>query len=108
VHVLLRSARFRFLVPAVLLAAVFTVDVTRAADRQVSAWAALQGVYLYQKIASPGLERLGVRCRFRPTCSRYAEASLKQHGFVGGTWRTARRIARCGPWTPMGTVDEPR
>ncbi|RPJ84564.1 MAG: membrane protein insertion efficiency factor YidD [Acidobacteria bacterium] len=74
----------------------------------MSAWAALQGVHLYQRFAAPALLRTGVRCRFQPTCSHYAEASLRQHGFLGGTWRTARRLARCGPWTPMGTIDPPR
>lgn len=102
-----RTRAFLFVL-ALFLAALFLFDVSRPPDRQVSAWAAVTGVHLYQRVASPALERVGVRCRFKPTCSHYAEASLRRHGFVGGTWRTARRLARCGPWTPMGTVDEPR
>jgi putative component of membrane protein insertase Oxa1/YidC/SpoIIIJ protein YidD len=33
---------------------------------------------------------------------------IAKHGAILGTWRTLTRLARCGPWTAMGTVDEPR
>jgi len=52
--------------------------------------------------------QLGARCRFTPTCSDYALAVIMRHGAVRGGWLTAKRLARCGPWTPMGTVDLPR
>jgi putative component of membrane protein insertase Oxa1/YidC/SpoIIIJ protein YidD len=26
---------------------------------------------------------------------------------IRGGWMAARRIARCNPWTPAGTVDQP-
>ena len=48
-----------------------------------------------------------VACRFVPTCSRYGRESIRKYGLAVGGWRTVRRIARCGPWTPMGTVDPP-
>ena len=50
---------------------------------------------------------IGIQCRFTPTCSRYADVVIARHGTVAGTWRTVTRLARCGPWTAMGTVDEP-
>jgi putative membrane protein insertion efficiency factor len=41
-------------------------------------------------------------CRFHPSCSAYAEEALQEHGAVRGSWLTARRICRCGPWTAGG------
>ncbi|MEM7353924.1 MAG: membrane protein insertion efficiency factor YidD [Acidobacteriota bacterium] len=49
----------------------------------------------------------GVRCRFQPTCSHYAEGSIRKHGAWRGTGLAAWRILRCGPWTEIGTVDPP-
>jgi putative membrane protein insertion efficiency factor len=48
-----------------------------------------------------------LRCRFTPTCSRYAEVVIARDGLLKGGAETARRLLRCGPWTPLGTVDEP-
>jgi len=50
---------------------------------------------------------MGFRCRFNPTCSHYAEAVIARDGLIAGGWKAARRLARCTPWTPLGTVDEP-
>jgi putative membrane protein insertion efficiency factor len=74
---------------------------------QVPLRVSLAGIELYRDYVSPILTRSGVRCRFTPTCSRYASAVLQKYGFVRGSWLTVRRIARCGPWTPAGTVDPP-
>ena len=51
--------------------------------------------------------RMGVQCRFTPTCSHYGEACIAQFGVVRGGWMAAKRVVRCGPWTPPGTVDPP-
>jgi hypothetical protein len=45
---------------------------------------------------------LGGQCRFYPTCSRYAEVAIREHGAVRGTLMAAWRIARCGPFTSGG------
>jgi len=37
-------------------------------------------------------------CRFHPSCSDYAEQALRCHGALRGSWLTAGRILRCGPW----------
>ena len=68
---------------------------------------ALAGIHAYQRTLSPLAARAGLRCRFTPTCSRYAESVIARDGVVRGGWRAIRRVARCGPWTPIGTVDEP-
>jgi putative membrane protein insertion efficiency factor len=66
---------------------------------------ALGAIHIYQHRLSPLAGRAGFRCRFQPTCSRYAEAVIRRDGLVRGGWRALARIARCGPWTAMGTVD---
>jgi uncharacterized protein len=68
---------------------------------------AIGAVHAYQRNASPMAARVGLRCRFTPTCSRYAEAAIARDGVVRGGWRALGRVARCGPWTPMGTEDQP-
>ena len=72
--------------------------------RTALALSALRG---YQATLSPWIERTGTRCRFTMSCSRYAAVVIERDGLVRGTWLAARRIVRCGPWTPEGTVDNP-
>ncbi|PYQ32570.1 MAG: membrane protein insertion efficiency factor YidD [Acidobacteria bacterium] len=48
-----------------------------------------------------------VQCRFTPTCSVYGRESIRKYGLLRGGARTAWRLARCGPWTPLGTPDPP-
>jgi putative membrane protein insertion efficiency factor len=100
-----RRAARQILVAAALATILFAVDVSRAPERQVTARAARAAIHLYQRVASPVLSGLGVRCRFQPTCSVYAQEALRKHGLLSGGWLSAKRIARCGPWTPMGTRD---
>ena len=64
-------------------------------------------IHVYQRTLSPTARRIGIRCRFTPSCSRYAEAVIARDGVVRGGWKSIKRIARCGPWTPQGTRDEP-
>lgn len=56
-------------------------------------------VRAYQWLVSP---LLAPACRFHPSCSHYAEEALARHGAWRGTWLTARRVCRCGPWHPGG------
>jgi uncharacterized protein len=58
-------------------------------------------------VLSPIADRVGARCRFTPTCSRYAEAVIARDGAMRGGWKALARIARCNPFTPMGTRDDP-
>lgn len=88
-------------------ALLLALDLSRAPENQLSARALLAGIDLYQATVSNRMPALGVNCRFEPTCSRYAEGAIRQDGAFVGTLRAAARIARCGPWTPAGTVDPP-
>jgi putative membrane protein insertion efficiency factor len=93
---------------AVLTLVLLVADLSRPADRQVSVVVLRTGIHVYQHTLSPVLAATGVRCRFTPSCSRYGEAVIAKHGAIAGSWMAARRVLRCGPWTPIGTVDEPQ
>ena len=68
---------------------------------------ALETIHFYQRHLSAIAGFAGYRCRFAPTCSRSAETVIARDGVVRGGWQTVKRIARCGPWTPEGTRDDP-
>lgn len=68
---------------------------------------ALGGIHLYQRALAPAAARVGIRCRFTPTCSRYGEVVIARDGVMRGGWKTLKRVVRCGPWTPSGTLDAP-
>ena len=100
--------RKRILLLAALVALLLlAVDLSRAPAAQWSAAAAVAGIHGYQRALAPLLGRAGLQCRFVPTCSHYAEVSIRRHGFLSGSWRAAKRIARCGPWTARGSTDLP-
>ncbi|HEY3383328.1 MAG TPA: membrane protein insertion efficiency factor YidD [Vicinamibacterales bacterium] len=101
-----RLLRFRLVAPVCLLlmASAFAWDVSRPPADQLTTRTALRAIGWYQRTLSG---HLGIRCRFRPTCSSYAVESFERYGLIKGGWRTAGRLVRCGPWTPMGTVDPP-
>jgi putative membrane protein insertion efficiency factor len=82
-------------------------DLSREPSDQWSAAFLLGAIDLYQVAGSPVLEHAGVRCRFQPTCSHYAAEVISMRGALVGVWKTASRVARCGPWTPEGTLDPP-
>lgn len=83
------------------------VDLTRTPEHQVGARAAVGAIHLYQATASRVFAASGVTCRFDPTCSHYGEAVLTRFGLLRGGGMALRRVFRCGPWTPPGTLDPP-
>jgi putative membrane protein insertion efficiency factor len=90
-----------------LLLCLLAIDLARPPASQASARLLLGGIHLYQATLSPRLGALGVQCRFRPTCSHYAAGAIARYGAFSGSLRAVWRIARCGPWTPLGTYDPP-
>ena len=45
---------------------------------------------------------VGGHCRHLPTCSEYAYEAVARHGLLHGSWLSARRVARCGPFGGAG------
>ena len=89
---------------AIILIAI-AVDLRRPPSNQLITAAAVGGIHLYQATLSPVYARIGVKCRFTPTCSHYGEEAVKKYGVAKGGYLAAKRILKCGPWTRMGTVD---
>ena len=81
------------------------LDLRQPPDQQWSARAAVSAIHGYQATLSPWYARIGVQCRFTPSCSHYGEECIRRFGAVRGGWMAMKRVLRCGPWTPMGTAD---
>ena len=101
------SGRRRLQLSLLVAGLLLVWDLSRPPTAQVTAGMAIGLIHGYQHLIAPGIETVGVRCRFSPSCSRYAEAVIRQHGLVGGGLRTGWRLLRCGPWTPSNTLDPP-
>lgn len=56
-------------------------------------------IVAYQLVISPGLPR---RCRYEPTCSRYAAQAIGEYGILKGLVLAVWRLIRCNPWSPGG------
>ncbi|MDO8679023.1 MAG: membrane protein insertion efficiency factor YidD [Acidobacteriota bacterium] len=87
--------------------AALALDLGRPPQFQWSTRAALGGIHAYQATLSPLYDRMGLNCRFTPTCSVYGEAVIRRFGIMRGSWMATKRVFRCGPWTPTGTADPP-
>jgi putative membrane protein insertion efficiency factor len=83
------------------------IDARRAPESQVSARLAVGGIHVYQATLAKAFGQAGVVCRFTPTCSHYGEEVIRRFGIARGSWLAAKRVLRCGPWTPAGSLDPP-
>lgn len=92
---------------ALVLLLLLAADLSRPASAQLSARVLIGAIDVYQATFSILNRKAGVRCRFKPTCSHYAEGAIAKHGALKGTGKAVWRVLRCGPWTPAGTVDPP-
>jgi hypothetical protein len=83
-------------------AACLAVESFQPPHRQLTARACLAAIDAYQTAGSPVLQACGLRCRYTPTCSHYAEDAIGRYGTIGGLIRTAGRLGRCAPWGGCG------
>jgi putative membrane protein insertion efficiency factor len=60
---------------------------------------AVTPIVLYQRLISPALPR---RCKYEPTCSRYAVEAIREYGILRGLVLAAWRLLRCNPWSHGG------
>jgi uncharacterized protein len=56
-------------------------------------------IVLYQALIAPGLPR---RCKYEPSCSRYALRAIADYGAARGLVLAAWRLLRCNPFSRGG------
>jgi uncharacterized protein len=56
-------------------------------------------IVAYQRLISPALPR---RCKYEPTCSRYAVEAIGRYGILRGLVLAGWRLLRCNPWSYGG------
>lgn len=56
-------------------------------------------IVVYQRFISPGIPR---RCKYEPTCSRYAVDAVREYGILRGLVLAGWRLLRCNPWSYGG------
>jgi uncharacterized protein len=61
-------------------------------------------IHAYRFLVSPFV---GPRCKYHPSCSRYALDAIREWGVVRGLVLAAWRLLRCNPWS-HGGVDYAR
>jgi uncharacterized protein len=59
----------------------------------------LAPIAVYQRLISPALPR---RCKYEPTCSRYAVQAIGEYGILRGLVLAMWRLLRCNPWSHGG------
>jgi putative membrane protein insertion efficiency factor len=70
----------------------------RAARRAARA-IVIAPIVVYRRAISPALPR---RCKYEPTCSRYAIEAIGTYGILRGIVLAAWRVLRCNPWSDGG------
>ena len=60
---------------------------------------AIAPIVVYQRVISPALPR---RCKYEPTCSRYAVEAIGEYGILRGLVLAGWRLLRCNPWSHGG------
>jgi putative membrane protein insertion efficiency factor len=60
---------------------------------------AIAPIVVYQRVISPALPR---RCKYEPTCSRYAVEAVREYGILRGLVLAGWRLLRCNPWSYGG------
>jgi putative membrane protein insertion efficiency factor len=56
-------------------------------------------IVAYQRLISPALPQ---RCKYYPSCSRYAVEAVREFGILRGLVLAGWRLLRCNPWSHGG------
>jgi uncharacterized protein len=60
---------------------------------------AVAPIVVYRRVVSPLIPR---RCKYEPTCSRYAVEAIREYGILRGLVLAGWRLLRCNPWSHGG------
>jgi putative membrane protein insertion efficiency factor len=66
---------------------------------RVARLVAIAPIVAYQRVISPAIPR---RCKYEPTCSRYALEAIREYGILKGLVLAGWRLLRCNPWSLGG------
>jgi putative membrane protein insertion efficiency factor len=66
---------------------------------RVSRAIAAAPIVVYQHAISPAIPQ---RCKYHPTCSRYAVEAIREYGILRGAVLAGWRLLRCNPWSYGG------
>ena len=72
---------------------------TTTAATQIARAVVLAPIVVYRRVLSPALPR---RCKYEPTCSRYAVDAIGEYGILRGLVLGTWRLLRCNPWSHGG------
>ncbi|MGA2469614.1 MAG: membrane protein insertion efficiency factor YidD [Solirubrobacteraceae bacterium] len=67
--------------------------------RRVAREVAVVPLLAYQRLVSP---LLAPRCRYEPSCSRYAVQAIREFGILRGLVLACWRVLRCNPFSDGG------
>jgi putative membrane protein insertion efficiency factor len=76
-------------------------DAPQAAGRlaRLARAVAVAPIVIYQRVISPAIPQ---RCKYAPTCSRYAVEAIREYGILKGLVLAGWRLLRCNPWSHGG------
>ena len=72
---------------------------TRSWPARLAQAVLLAPILVYQRVISPAIPR---RCKYEPTCSRYAVDAIREYGILRGLVLGLWRLLRCNPWSHGG------
>jgi putative membrane protein insertion efficiency factor len=71
----------------------------RGGASRVARAIAVAPIVIYRRVVSPAIPR---RCKYEPTCSRYAVDAIREYGILRGLVLAGWRLLRCNPWSHGG------
>jgi putative membrane protein insertion efficiency factor len=72
---------------------------TDAPPARIARAVVIAPLLVWRHVISPGLPR---RCKYEPSCSRYAIDAIREYGVLRGIVLAAWRVLRCNPWSDGG------
>jgi putative membrane protein insertion efficiency factor len=70
-----------------------------SAPVRIARMLAVAPIVVYQRVISPTIPR---RCKYEPTCSRYAVEAIREYGILQGLVLAGWRLLRCNPFSDGG------
>ena len=59
-------------------------------------------INFYQKRISPAFAKVGVHCKFYPSCSEYMKQAIDKYGCIKGIFLGIIRLLKCNPFSKGG------